>query len=129
MESAKENNIFIEWLIWHFYQMPAFIWQVWNNYFFFALNLFSLPLLLKTFFAPWRKYNWQYPKAFDIAEFFNTLVSNVFSRFLGALVRSVLIIIGIIFQIFVVIAGFAVFASWLLLPFLIASAFLFAFLF
>lgn len=125
MKSVKESNIFIEWFIWQFYEMPAFIWQIWNNYFLFALNLFSLPQLLKTFFAPWRRYNWQYPKAFDIKEFFNTFISNVFSRILGAFIRSILIIIGIIFQIFVVVAGFAIFASWLLLPFLIVGAFLF----
>jgi|SRR3989344_3241895 len=128
MESAKENNIFIEWLIWQFYEMPKFLLEVWKNYLVFAANLFSLSLLLKTFFAPWRKYNWKYPKFFDIKEFFNTLISNAFSRILGATVRIVLIIIGILFQIFVVIAGFIIFIGWLLLPVGVVAGILFVLL-
>ena len=128
MESAKENNIFIEWLMWQFYEMPKFLLEVWKNYLVFAANLFSLSLLLKTFFAPWHKYNWKYPKFFDIKEFFNTLISNAFSRILGATVRIVLIIIGILFQIFVVIAGFIIFIGWLLLPVGVVAGILFVLL-
>jgi len=128
MESAKENNIFIEWFLWQFFEMPRFLLEVWKNYLMFASNIFSLPLLLKTFFAPWRKYNWRYPKGFDAVEFFNTFISNTFSRILGAMVRIVLIIVGILFQIFVVVTGFIIFVGWLLLPIIATAGFLFALL-
>ena len=128
MESAKENNIFIEWFLWQFFEMPRFLLEVWKNYLMFASNIFSLPLLLKTFFAPWRKYNWRYPKGFDVVEFFNTLISNIFSRILGAIMRVVLIIAGILFQIFVVVAGFVVFAGWFLAPIVAIAGILFVLL-
>ena len=83
---------------------------------------------LKTFFAPWHKYNWKYPKFFDIKEFFNTLISNAFSRILGATVRIVLIIIGILFQIFVVVAGSVIFIGWLLAPIVAIAGILFVLL-
>src|SRR5271157_4347928 len=98
MEKVSEQNILIGWFVWQFYQMPKFLFGVWNNYFMFATNYFSLPLLLKTFFSPWRRYKWNYPKGFDVAEFFNTLISNTVSRILGAAMRIVLIIMGICLQ-------------------------------
>jgi len=125
----QKENIFFLWLSWQFYEMPKFLLQAWNNYFMFATNFFSVPLLLKTFFAPWRRYNWRYPKAFDLTEFFNTFISNAFSRVLGALMRIVLIIIGILLQIFVDIAGLLIFVGWLLMPFVIIAGFLFVFIF
>jgi len=121
----KNSNIILEWFYWHFYEMPTFLFEVWMNYFNFSVNLFSAPFLLKTFFAPWRKYNWRYPKGFDLVEFFNTFISNIFSRILGAMMRTVLIIIGIIFQIFVAIAGLIVFIGWIIIPLIIILGILF----
>jgi len=123
------ENIFITWILWHFVEMPNFLFAVWKNYFLFALNYFSAPVLLKTFFAPWKKYNWQYPKNFDISLYAQTFVSNTFSRFLGALMRIVLLIIGVLFQLFVVIAGFFVLFAWIMIPFIVLIGIMFAFLY
>ena len=128
MEVNSRQNIFIEWFVWQFYQMPKFLFQVWNNYFVFATNYFSLPLLLKTFFSPWRRYKWRYPRGLDLVEFFNTLISNTVSRFLGALMRVVLIIMGICFQAFVAVAGLVALMGWLLMPFIIVACFLYIFI-
>jgi hypothetical protein len=107
--------------------MPVFLLGVWKNYIIFALNYFSLPVLLKSLFAPWRRYRWNYPKVLDIAEFMSTVVSNFFSRLIGALVRIVLIIVGIIFQILVIFSGLIIFLFWLLVPFIIITGLLFFF--
>jgi len=91
----------------------------------FASSFFSFKLLLKTFLAPWRRYNWKYPRGFYIKEFFNTFISNAVSRILGAIMRTFLIIAGALFQVFVASAGLIVFIGWLLVPFIIASGILF----
>jgi len=127
MEDNNNQNIFITWLIWHFYEMPKFLLGVWKNYILFALNYFSVPFLLKSLFAPWRKYKWNYPKGFAVGEFFSTLISNAISRILGALVRIVLIVIGILFQIFVIFAGLMIVFLWIAIPFIIIAGFLFVF--
>jgi len=124
MESSEKQSIFILWFLWQFYEMPKFLFGVWNNYFSFATNLFSVTLLLKTFFSPWRRNAWAYPKGFDIGGFFSTLISNIFSRFLGAIMRIILIIAGVLLQIFVVLSGFIIFIAWLLMPFIIVFGFL-----
>lgn len=127
MEDIKRQNIFSEWFVWHFSEMPKFLLEVWKNYILFAVNYFSLLLLLKSLFAPWRRYIWRYPKGLDVGEFFSTLISNVFSRFMGALMRIVLIIAGILFQVFVFLAGLVAFLFWILTPVIIVVGFLFIF--
>lgn len=122
---AKKENLLISWILWQFFEMPKFLFEIWSNYFSFAFNLFSLPLLIKTFFSPWRKYKWNYPIGFDIVEFFNTIISNTISRFLGAFMRSILIIFGIGFQFFIAIIGFIILTVWMLFPLIIISGFLF----
>ena len=126
METTGEQNIFMDWLLWHFYEMPVFLLEVWKNYILFALNYFSLPILLKSFFAPWRRYKWDYPNGFNLSEFFSTLVSNTFSRILGAIMRIVLIVAGILFQIFIILFGAVIFLAWALSPLIVIAGFLFA---
>ena len=126
---SKQDNIITMWFLWHFYEMPKFLLLVWKNYISFGANFFSVPILIKTIFSPWRRYKWRYPKGFDIGEFFSTLISNVFSRIIGTILRLVLIIIGIFLQVFVAIAGLIIFAGWLLIPFIIIAGLLFALMF
>lgn len=129
MKSAQRENLFVAWLSWQFYEMPKFLFRVWNNYMMFASNFFSFKLLLKTFFAPWRKYKWNYPKGFNLTEFFNTLISNTFSRILGATMRIVLVVVGAVFQIFVALAGLLVFMIWFSIPFIVLLGIVFIFAF
>jgi len=121
------NNILASWFLWHFYEEPRFLLQVWRNYIQFSIDFFSTPLLLKTLFSPWRRYNWGYPRGFDVGKFFETLTSNILSRIVGAISRFVLIIVGIVFQIFIVIAGAVVFLGWIALPLAVLMGLLFCF--
>ncbi|MBU3934535.1 hypothetical protein KKC00_01010 [Patescibacteria group bacterium] len=121
-----EDSILILWFRWHFYEVPMFLLRAWKNFILFSVNFFSTPLLLKTLLAPWRRYNWSYPRGFDVMGYLETLISNFFSRFLGMICRIVLMIIGVILQIFVVIAGAIIFAGWLALPLLVLAGLLFA---
>lgn len=124
----QKQNILSLWFVWHFYEMPRFLVQVWNNYLLFLQNFFSIPLLLKTFFSPWRRYGWKYPPIFQVGEFFNTFVSNVFSRIIGILFRIVLIAGGIVSWVLIVILGFLGIVFWVLMPFIIVAGLLFIFI-
>ena len=122
-----KQNILSLWLVWHFYEMPKFLIGVWKNYILFALNYFSLSILLKSLFSPWRRYRWNYPKGLNIPEFFITLLSNTFSRLMGAIARIFLVIAGIASQVLVIILGFIIILLWILIPFIIIAGFLFVF--
>ncbi len=125
VEVSQKQNILFHYLGWQFFEMPENILSGWENFLRFNLNYFSIPLLLKTFFSPWRRYYWIYPKGFDIAIYFEVIISNLISRVLGAFMRTVLITIGILAEIFLFFAGLIIFIGWLLLPFLLLVGFLF----
>lgn len=125
----KTRNILIEWIAWHFYETPKFLFSVWKNYILFALNYFSILILIKSLFSPWRKYTWKYPKIVEFREFLNTLISNFFSRLLGAIMRVFLIIAGILSQVLIVFAGLIVFVLWFLVPIIVLVGILFAFVY
>jgi len=116
MENNKTDNIVISWFFWHFYEAPKFLFSVWKNYLSFFLDYFSVPLLIATLFSPWRKYKWRYPRGFDLWAYFETFISNFFSRIMGAMVRVVLIVLGVIFQIFIFVAGILLILLWVLMP-------------
>lgn len=110
------QNIFFQYLQWQFLIAPKNIFLGWRNFFMFNLNYFSVFPLMKTLFSPWRRYNWVYPKGFDIAKYFEILSSNLISRMMGAIMRSSLIVIGLIMEILIIIAGIIILIAWLALP-------------
>jgi hypothetical protein len=113
------ENIFFQWLIFQFFDAPKEILKAWRNFLIFNLNYFSIPVLLRTLFAYWRKYSWAYPRGFDLSKNLEVAASNFISRIIGALMRIILICIGIAVEIFIFFLGAAIFLIWLILPGLI----------
>lgn len=115
-EISKKQNIFFQWLSWQFFEVPVNILKAWKNFLLFNLNYFSLSLLLKTFFSPWRKYRWSYGKGFDIERYLEAFFSNLISRLFGAILRTILIFIGVGAEVLIFFIGLFVFLSWIVLP-------------
>jgi len=113
---SRRGNIFFQYLDWQFLEMPGNFIAGWRNFLKFNLNYFSIPLLIKSFFSPWRRYSMHYGRGFDIKNFFETLFSNLIFRILGAIMRSFLIIIGLLVEVFIIFVGAVLFAGWILLP-------------
>ena len=121
------QNIVSLWISWQFFDVPKNILKAWRNFLKFNLNYFSIPLLLKTFFSPWRRYIWYYPKGFDLGKYFEVFFSNLISRILGAVLRFFLIIIGILAEILIIFVGLMIFFGWLVLPILLIVGLIFGF--
>jgi len=119
------QNIFFQWIFWQFFEVPKNILKAWRNFLKFNLNYFSIPLLLKTFFSPWRRYKVSYGKGFDFGRYFEALFSNLIFRILGAILRSFLIFIGLLVEFFIIFAGIIVFFGWLVLPALLIAGLIF----
>jgi len=118
------QNILFQWFFWHFFEMPEEIIRIWKNFLKFNLEYFSIKLLIKTLFFPWRKYQVSYGRGFDIGRFFESFLSNLIFRILGAIIRSGLILIGLLVQIFIIFIGIIILILWLFLPiFLILGLF------
>ena len=121
------QNIFIQYLEWQFFDVPKNILQAWQNCLRFNLNYWSVPLLLKTLFSHWRRYQYSYGKGFNFKRYFEAFTFNMISRVLGSIMRSVLIVLGLLTEIFVFLAGAIVFLIWLILPFLLVGGFFYGF--
>jgi hypothetical protein len=101
---------------WYLVDSPKKIFEAWKNFLKFGLHYFSIPFLLKTFFSHWHKYSWQYPRSPNIGRILEVWISNQISRFIGMIARSFLILIGLIFEVLVLISGFLIFIFWFFLP-------------
>lgn len=82
-----------------------------------TLDYFSIDLLLKTLFAPFRQISAgrvRGPVDVQIRAFFDQLIS----RLIGGFVRSILIIVGSLSLVFTAVIGGFVLVAWAFLPLL-----------
>ena len=116
--------LLIRYFRWHFGDEAREILRGWNNFLAFGLNFFSITLLLKTLFSPWRRVSWSAGSGFDLWEQFLVLFSNLCSRFLGAMVRIPVIFMGIFFELLILGLGLTLFLVWLALPLILIFGFI-----
>lgn len=108
----------LSYFIWHFARAPRAILKIIGNYLLFCEHYFSISLLLKTLFSPWKRITFEGTRAFSLNKYFEVVLSNLISRILGAIVRTVIICVGISAQIIVVLLGFTILIIFLFLPFI-----------
>lgn len=113
------ESVEAKYLTWYYIEQPKLILKAWKNLLKFNLNYFSIILLLKTLFSPWRRYQMSYGRGFDIKRYFEAFTFNMVSRFIGAGVRIVLIIIGLVVEIIIFFGGLILLFGWLISPFLL----------
>ncbi len=118
LESSPKKNIYLMWLKWHFKEVPLKILKVSKGFLVFNFNYFSVFSLLKTLFAPWRKYKESYGRGFDLKRFLETFIGNMISRTLGLIVRVFLIFVGLLTEIFIFAISVFIFLFWFLSPFI-----------
>ena len=111
------QNIALIFFYWLFVESTARVARTWFFFLRFGLNFFSVPLLLRTFFSPWHRYWYGYPKDFNPVELFYAVFGNLMSSVIGVILRSLFILLGIIFDVFVFVIGLAVLIFWITLPF------------
>jgi hypothetical protein len=101
---------------WHYSRGLVDLCHAWGNFFWFVGHFFSLPLMFRTLFAPWRRMNEHYPRVFDMEAMGEALIVNVMMRIVGFVARIILIALGILSYLFVLVAGTLVLAIWISLP-------------
>lgn len=109
-------ELFFSYLVWHYFECSKEILKVIRNFLRFGFHYFSIPFLFQTFFSYWRKYFWLYPRGFDFGKYFEVFLSNLISRVIGAVLRTFLILAGIVFEISVLIIGASLILGWFFLP-------------
>lgn len=112
---------------WYLIDIPQKIFNGWKNFLKFGFHYFSISFLAKTFFSPWHKYFWFYPKYFDIAKILEVWISNQISRGVGIVARTFFILGGLIFEFLILIFGIFLIFGWFILPFLLFFGLIYGF--
>ena len=89
-----------------------------------VIHIFSIPYLLKTLFAPWKR-DAVRGVNLSLQEQFSVLVENLISRFMGFVVRIATIFFGLIMFILICLLCLAIIVGWYILPFLTVGIFLY----
>ena len=119
------KTLFRQSLEWYLFDKPKVLIKAWFNYLRFYLKFFSIIVLLKTLFAPWRRYEWvRQTRGFNPKEALKIHFSNLISRILGAIVRSVMIFIGLLAELVVFFIGIGVIITWFILPIIMIIIFI-----
>lgn len=108
--------IFTGYLKWHYGRAFSDILVVWANFFWFTFHFFSIPLLIRTLFSPWKRLHEGYRKGFHPEDFFQALIVNTLMRIVGAIARLVLIVIGILILLMVTVIGVSFLLFWAIAP-------------
>lgn len=117
------GQLFFKYFKWHYGKgFNEFILNA-RSFLSFLTHFFSLKLLFKTLFSPWKRMGESYEKGFHLEKTLSTLLVNTILRVVGAVTRLVIISVGVLVIIIFVIFTFVGLVSWLFMPFIVAALF------
>jgi hypothetical protein len=115
--------IFPYYLGWHYSKGIVEVFTVFKDFLFFVPRLFSIKTLLKTLFSPFQRLQEEYAGGLQIEKFLESMTVNILMRVIGFILRSVVIVIGILATVATFILEIILFFVWLALPMILAFAF------
>lgn len=116
----KIGSLFLRYIGWHYSRALIEFWQNVKTLFWFAGHFFSIEILLKTFFQPWKRLNEEKGSAAGgLEDWFGRFVINTLMRFIGIVCRSSILFMAVISFLILAVSSVGLFLVWLALPFLI----------
>lgn len=117
MSEALERQPFIfAYFKWHYGRGLREFFGVWSNLLWFIWNFFSFRLLLKTWFAPWKRMGEQYGSIFNFSQIASTFIVNSLMRIVGFVTKTVVLFMGLVSLLAVLLVFFLVLVIWILAP-------------
>lgn len=110
-----------DYFIWHYTRAFREIFTVWLNFLWFTVNFFSIPQLARSWFSPFKRITEQKRSGFNFDDIAGYIIINLFSRVVGAILRTILIGVGIVALLILITAGVLVYLTWIFLPIVILS--------
>jgi len=104
------------YIFWHYSAALGAWWQIYVNSLWFLFHFFSIPILFRTLFAPWRRLAESYPKGFSPKAVAETLLINFLMRLVGFIFRIFFIFAAWVVLIFAFVFGWLVLVFWLFTP-------------
>lgn len=110
---------------WHYSGALKDSFVVATNLIWFVSNLFSIGLLFRTLFAPWKRVTESHDREAGIEDYFATIAVNMMSRVVGAFIRLAVIAVGLLALLFSLVLTAAFYVVWLTAPALLPLMFLY----
>lgn len=108
-----------QYLIWHYTRAVREMFAVFGNFMWFLYNYFSIPLLARTFFSPFERLGEEYKKGLNLEAMLGTFIINTVMRIVGAVLRTFVIVCGLLALGFLCVAYIGTLTLWLAAPFLV----------
>jgi hypothetical protein len=108
----------IYYFSWHYTVAFSDLWRFFSNIIWFLWNFFSISLLSKTLFSPWKRMVNDEEGGNKIWKVFANAVINFLMRFVGFFMRAFTIGLGLVCVISVSIFAIIFTLIWIILPFL-----------
>ncbi|MEM9336907.1 MAG: hypothetical protein AAGA35_03570 [Patescibacteria group bacterium] len=107
-----------DYLWWHYTDALRQLFRIWINFMWFATHYFSIPLLITSLFAPWKRMT-ERAGAFTFEAYGEALIVNMMSRVIGFFLRLIIISVGLIVLVGLFLGIVLVIGTWLVAPALV----------
>src|SRR5882672_9531704 len=108
--------LFPYYIRWHYSTALNGIVRITENIVWFTWHFFSVGLNTKTLFSPWQRLQEQRKEGLDIENIVTTIIINILMRCVGAFVRGIFIILGLVIITLDIALGFSLLLIWIALP-------------
>jgi hypothetical protein len=115
--------IILGYIRWHYGRAIYSLIDILKNLLNFTFYYFSINKAFLNFFQPWKRLDSKYPKNFDFKIYLSTFIVNLIVRIIGMFMRSLLIVIGLIFYFIMLLLCPIILITWIILPFIIIFIF------
>lgn len=109
-------SIIHHYLLWHYSRAFGEIKHVAKSLIWFVINFFSLPQLLRSLVAPYRRITEGRGKTFDLEDLAGFLLINLISRIIGLILRLTIIMIGVLALLLLFSLIILTFIMWTIAP-------------
>lgn len=112
------NGITLSFLHWFFTRAPRDIVRLAKDFLAWAWHYFSIGYFIPRLMAPWHRDLSEYGRGFDLKRFLQVFGWNLISRVIGAILRVIVIAVGLAVFLFIGLVSIIVFFVWFTLPLL-----------
>lgn len=108
---------------WHYSTALRQFFLIWSNLMWFVVYFFSLPQLVSSWLSPWKRITEKRTRAWNFEDMLGTFFINLMSRLVGAIIRTVFILLGFIALCVSVGMGILTYVFWVVAPAVIIALF------
>ncbi len=112
-------SIMHHYVFWHYSRAWLELFQVWRNLLWFVIQFFSIPQLMLSWLAPWKRMTEGRGEKWDLEDLASFIIINIISRIIGAIMRTIVICIGLVSLAVTLAGGIATIVFWALAPLVI----------